>query len=99
MVQQELIEHFAARLSEYLITNVTKWSSDAILYQTVPILKLMDHEGCLNWSESEKAIRRMVLELKNGAKDGLFSNKTVGIIWQKFRSIRLLANGKQQTLF
>ena len=90
-----MIEHFAARLSEYLITNVTKWSADAILYQLIPILKLMDHEGCLNWTETEKSIRHTMMELTADAKEGLFSNKSIGMIWQKFRPIRLLAKGKK----
>ena len=91
-----MIEHFAARLSEYLVTNVTKWSADAIMYQLVPLLKLMDHEGCLNWSETEKSVRQTILQLTVDAEDGLFSKKSIGSIWQRLRPIRLLAQGKYE---
>ena len=94
MVQNELVEHFAARLDEYLIMNVTTWSADAILYQMLPILKIMDHERSMNWMQEENFIREQINGATFQAQEGLFTNKTIGMLWQKLRPVRRLAKGK-----
>ena len=74
--------------------NVTKWSADALLYQLAPLLKSMDHERNMNWLQEERFIRNALNGATFDANEGLFCNRSVGLLWQRLRPIRRLANGK-----
>ena len=88
-----MIEHFAAQFTEYLVINVTQWSSDQLINKMVPILRLMDHEHCLDWAEEDNSISRMITDWTMKNQQGGYVPKSIGALWMKFRQVRRLGNG------
>ena len=88
-VQKDCVEHFAGRLVEYLVLNVTAWDKASIMQLAKTLLKFMSPS---NGNRYEEFFHHYQSAWKFEGPGNLFT-KPIYAVWQKFASLRDIARG------
>ena len=85
-----LVEHFASRTIQYMITNITKWDAHSINQLLGTTLSVM----CPANGEKYAELHRLVTKSLRLESPNCWRQKSLFAIWQKIAPIRELAKRK-----
>ena len=87
--QKDCVEHFAGRLLEYLIMNITAWDKLSIQQLVGTVMEFMNPSNGDRYAEFYHHFRSTMVF---GGPNSMF-NHSIYAIWQKLAPFRHFANG------
>ena len=88
------MEHFAGRLVEYLVTNITAWDKPSIAQLVNTTLMFMSPTNGDRYAEFHRHFRRTI---RLEGRYSLFE-ESIYAIWQKLAPFRDIARGKLRSI-
>ena len=91
--QKMVVKHFASRLVQYLVINMTKWDAHSLNQVVAAVLNAMAPSNGEKYAETHRLINR---SLQQDMRT-YWNHKSLFAIWQKLAPLRELAQRKLKT--
>ena len=86
-----MVHHFAGRLVEYMMMNMTKWDGPSLNQLVATIMNIMAPANGEKYAEMHRLVKKSIgRDMANNWK-----NRSLFAIWQKLAPLRELAQGKR----
>ena len=86
-----MVKHFAGRLVEYLMMNMTKWDAPSLNQLIAALLNVMSPANGEKYAEMHRLINKAIQhDVSNN-----WQNRSLYAIWQKLAPLRELAQGNK----
>ena len=88
--QKMMVKHFAGRLVQYMVTNMTKWDAHSLNQIIAALMNVMAPANGEKYAELHRLVKRSIHQDMGNC----WKNRSLFAIWQKLAPLRELAQRK-----